>query len=255
MSFAACLKMSYRHECYDTVICKSWIDAGGFLSKLFGGGGKGRISTPLTEPLEGVNLPLAEPPLAQPPKTEVTTLGNGLKVASENTPVRGCSLMTVVSHQQDMVSIAICCRIEQFLITCRTYPADCSGACSCLAGGGSQPIGLRRHAALRHSSSKHLDMCLRRGPQRHWDFMSVPAASTRRIATQVTAHTRIRMLACADYLMAQAVACKAMLMKPNLALHRNMPPAGEHGLQGHTAPHPLPASSRGGRACTMGGFP
>ncbi len=61
--------------------------AGGFLSKLFGGGAKGRITTPLSEPLEGVNLPLADPPLTQQPTTEVTTLGNGLKVASEATPV------------------------------------------------------------------------------------------------------------------------------------------------------------------------
>lgn len=66
--------------------------AGGFLAKLFGGGGKGRVTTPLTEPLEGVNLPLADPPLIKQPTTEVTTLDNGLKVASEATPVSNWTL-------------------------------------------------------------------------------------------------------------------------------------------------------------------
>ena len=60
--------------------------SGGFLSKLFGGGGS-RVSTPMTEPMEGVNLPIAEPPVTQAPQTQVTKLGNGVQIASEATPV------------------------------------------------------------------------------------------------------------------------------------------------------------------------
>lgn len=41
----------------------------------------------LTQPLEGLTLPPAAAP-GPPPKTELATLGNGVKVAAEDTPVR-----------------------------------------------------------------------------------------------------------------------------------------------------------------------
>lgn len=58
----------------------------GFLSSLFGGGD--RVMVPLTDPLPGVVLPEYATPPAKAPKTDMTTLSNGFKVASENTLVR-----------------------------------------------------------------------------------------------------------------------------------------------------------------------
>jgi hypothetical protein len=47
---------------------------------------------PMTEPMTGVNLP-AEPVYPKtPPATEITTLANGVRVASENTPVRTAAI-------------------------------------------------------------------------------------------------------------------------------------------------------------------
>ena len=60
--------------------------SGGFLSRIFGGGSS-RISVPLTEPLPGVQEPAYEAPTSAP-TTKVTSLPSGLKIASENTPVR-----------------------------------------------------------------------------------------------------------------------------------------------------------------------
>lgn len=60
--------------------------AGGFLSKLFGGGSN-RTSIPLTEPLPDVVLPTPNSPPATPPQTESTTLPNGVKIVSEATYV------------------------------------------------------------------------------------------------------------------------------------------------------------------------
>lgn len=57
----------------------------GFLSSLFGG--SSRVTTPLTEALPGVALPSPAAVPSSAPKTELTTLSNGIKVASENTPV------------------------------------------------------------------------------------------------------------------------------------------------------------------------
>lgn len=57
--------------------------SGGFLSYFLGE----RPTTPvpaLFEPLEGVNLPPALPDHVQPSDTKVTTLANGLKIASQN---------------------------------------------------------------------------------------------------------------------------------------------------------------------------
>ena len=59
----------------------------GLFSNLFGGGSS-RVSTPLSDPLPGVAIPEHIAPPKDAPKTEMTTLSNGLKVASENTPVR-----------------------------------------------------------------------------------------------------------------------------------------------------------------------
>ena len=59
----------------------------GLLSSLFGSGASNRVTTPLTDPLPGVVLPEPIAPPVDAPKTELTTLANGLKVASENTVV------------------------------------------------------------------------------------------------------------------------------------------------------------------------
>ncbi|KFM26109.1 putative mitochondrial-processing peptidase subunit alpha-1 [Auxenochlorella protothecoides] len=56
----------------------------GFLSGLFGG--SNRVTTPLTDPLPGVQLPTPAPAPSSRPETHITTLSNGVKVASENTP-------------------------------------------------------------------------------------------------------------------------------------------------------------------------
>lgn len=57
----------------------------GLLASLFGG--SDRITTPLTDALPGVVLPEHVPAPKDAPKTEMTTLSNGFRVASENTPV------------------------------------------------------------------------------------------------------------------------------------------------------------------------
>ncbi|KAK9844905.1 hypothetical protein WJX74_008454 [Apatococcus lobatus] len=58
--------------------------SGGFLSRLFGA--PQRITTPLTEPLPGLDYPSPATQPTSPPETQITTLPNGLKVASEATP-------------------------------------------------------------------------------------------------------------------------------------------------------------------------
>lgn len=58
----------------------------GLLASLFSS--TKRIDTPLDTPLDGVeNVEYAVP--AAPPKTEMTTLASGVKIASEDTPVSG----------------------------------------------------------------------------------------------------------------------------------------------------------------------
>jgi hypothetical protein len=59
----------------------------GLFSNLFGGASN-RVTTPLSDPLPGVVIPEHIAPPKDAPKTEMTTLSNGLKVASENTSVR-----------------------------------------------------------------------------------------------------------------------------------------------------------------------
>jgi processing peptidase subunit alpha len=58
----------------------------GLFSNLFGGSSN-RVTTPLSDPLPGVVIPEHIAPPKDAPKTEMTTLSNGLKVASENTSV------------------------------------------------------------------------------------------------------------------------------------------------------------------------
>ena len=59
----------------------------GFLASLFWGGS--RVTVPLTDALPGVEIPEHGPPPAEAPKTDMTTLANGFRIASEATPVRG----------------------------------------------------------------------------------------------------------------------------------------------------------------------
>jgi hypothetical protein len=58
----------------------------GLLAQLFGA--SDRVTVPLTDPLPGVQPVEALAPPAVAPTTETTTLGNGLRIASENTQVR-----------------------------------------------------------------------------------------------------------------------------------------------------------------------
>lgn len=57
----------------------------GLFASLFGG--TSRVTTPLSDPLPGVVLPEHAAPPKDAPKTEMTTLSNGFKIASENTSV------------------------------------------------------------------------------------------------------------------------------------------------------------------------
>ena len=61
-----------------------------FLAQLFGGEGS-RVQTPLTDALAGVEIPDAIPAAKDAPATQLTKLSNGFTVASEATPVSGCS--------------------------------------------------------------------------------------------------------------------------------------------------------------------
>ena len=65
---------------------------GGFLASLFGGS-KAPALPPLYDPLPGVRLP---PALVAPSslETKVSTLSNGLKIASEDTPVSPLSTLS-----------------------------------------------------------------------------------------------------------------------------------------------------------------
>ena len=56
----------------------------GLLASLFSSGE--RVTVPLTDPLPGVEIP-ASAVSSAPAKTELTTLANGFKVATEDTPV------------------------------------------------------------------------------------------------------------------------------------------------------------------------
>lgn len=58
---------------------------GGFLSRLFGAGGGSRLAVPLSDPLAGVTLPTPTAPPTTKPGTEMTTLPNGVRIASEAT--------------------------------------------------------------------------------------------------------------------------------------------------------------------------
>jgi len=60
--------------------------ASSFLSKLFGGQ-PSRSLVPMTEQLSGVSSSFLDSPPSDAPKTELTTLGNGFKVATEATIV------------------------------------------------------------------------------------------------------------------------------------------------------------------------
>lgn len=72
--------------------------AGGFLSNLFGGR-PSRSLVPMTEPLPNVNNSFLDSPPSEAPKTELTTLGNGFKVATEATIVRMLHRSAQESHR------------------------------------------------------------------------------------------------------------------------------------------------------------
>lgn len=59
-------------------------DAKGIWASIFGT--TPQAVPPMTDPMPGVTLPAAPVYPAAPPKTEITTLPNGVKIASENTP-------------------------------------------------------------------------------------------------------------------------------------------------------------------------
>ncbi len=65
---------------HDTLALSQANTGGGFLSKLFGGGS--RLSIPLTDALDTVEIPSIAPPVTKP-ETKVTQLPNGVRIASE----------------------------------------------------------------------------------------------------------------------------------------------------------------------------
>lgn len=87
---------------------------GGFLSKLFGGGSN-RLAVPMSDPLSGITIPSPAAPPAVKPGTLMTTLPNGVRIASE---------ATVVSGQQDTELVAECS--ENFA----AWGAQCPLACA-----------------------------------------------------------------------------------------------------------------------------
>lgn len=60
-------------------------ESGGFLSRIFG---SARPLVPMNEPYPGVTFPEPSALQSSRPPTEQTTLPNGIKIASEATPVR-----------------------------------------------------------------------------------------------------------------------------------------------------------------------
>jgi hypothetical protein len=66
----------------------------GFLASIFGGGD--RVMVPLSEPLPNIELPKHVDAPVQAPKTNITTLSNGFRVASEDTLVSRPS----ISHRR-----------------------------------------------------------------------------------------------------------------------------------------------------------
>lgn len=72
--------------------------AGGFFSKMFGGR-PSRSLVPLTEALPNIESAFLDSPPSEAPKTELTTLGNGFKVATEATIVRSFSVHAYIWKQ------------------------------------------------------------------------------------------------------------------------------------------------------------
>ena len=68
-----------------------------WLGKLLGS--SSRINTPMSDPLPGVEVPPPSMP-SKAPTTEMTTLPNGVRIASEATPVR--NLTSVSWHASAM---------------------------------------------------------------------------------------------------------------------------------------------------------
>lgn len=66
-----------------TAVASKTSSSGGLFSSLFGGRPR---SPPLDFPLEGVTAPPPLPDFVEPGKTKITTLSNGVKIASETSP-------------------------------------------------------------------------------------------------------------------------------------------------------------------------
>lgn len=73
---------------HDTLALSEAKTGGGILSKLFGGGS--RLSIPLTDALDTVEIPSQAPP-ATKPTTQLSKLSNGVRVASEAVVVSMCT--------------------------------------------------------------------------------------------------------------------------------------------------------------------
>ena len=81
---------------------------GGFLSNLFGGG-HARLQVPLTDPLPGVENPYLQNAPKEVPPTELSTLSNGIKVASEDTLVSAMPIIfSDVHHMQELALMGTC---------------------------------------------------------------------------------------------------------------------------------------------------
>ncbi|RWW32612.1 hypothetical protein GW17_00002695 [Ensete ventricosum] len=78
--------------------------SGGFFSWLTGGS-SGQLP-PLDFPLPGVSLPPPLPDIVEPGNTKITTLPNGLKIASETSPI-GYTYDALKTYMPEMVEVLI----------------------------------------------------------------------------------------------------------------------------------------------------
>lgn len=72
-----------------TAVASKTSPSGGLFSSIFGGQSR---SPPLDFPLEGVTVPPPLPDFIEPGKTKITTLSNGLKIATETSPNPAASI-------------------------------------------------------------------------------------------------------------------------------------------------------------------
>jgi len=89
--FHSCIVFNFQHHGASRFASTSVVkqSSGGLFSWLLGG--KSSQLPPLDVPLPGITIPSPLPDFVEPSKTRVTTLPNGVKIASETSSVLLCS--------------------------------------------------------------------------------------------------------------------------------------------------------------------